>query len=744
MAYIILNCVKSTDITGLLISKLPPISKPKIRVNTTEIDGVDGDIITKLGYSAYDKTISIGLSYNYDLNEVISFFNSDGVVTFSDEPNKYYKYQIINQIDFEKLIRFKTAEVTLHCQPFKYSTTEEPIAIDAVNTDGTGSNITLENTENGGAFNTINILGDTEQDGTPTPSSPVDVNVVSGDNTINICGKNLLFNTIASLKSQNINGIWDNNVYTLSGVAFTINDDLSIKVNGSSSQALFFLTNNSWSYSSNLLTLEAGTYTFSCQNATENCRLDFNIYYSNGTNQFKMINNNGSITLTFNETIKLNIRLEVVNNVNVNTTLYPMIEKGSTATDFEPYQSQSYAVNLPVENLFDGEVELGSINTSGNTPTNNALRSVNYIKVKPNTQYTINNNLNYTTRIYEYNNDKTYITNSSQASTTYTFTTSATTEYIRFRTLEGATQNNLNIKVMLELGSKANSFTPYGTTPIELCKIGTYQDKIYKEDGKWYLHKEIGKVVLDGTQNITLATSGTRRFNATYTTLGITNIKDGSSNIDTANYRMNDHFIYGSSNNIWGNYYMYSNWLVLFDTNSTIASANDLKTWFTNNQTTIYYVLATPTNTEITDETLLSQLNALGNATTYLGVTNITTSGNDLPPIIYASANAMDSDISVTNSGNIYSKPRITIFGTGVIGLYLNGVQIFNIEMGTNEGYITIDVAEMEAYKDNLSNLKNRLVTGNYDNFILPVGTNTISYSGNLLGIIVENYSRWL
>lgn len=124
MAYIILNGVKSTDITGLLISKLPPISKPKIRVNTTEIDGVDGDIITKLGYSAYDKTISIGLSYNYDLNEVISFFNSDGVVTFSDEPNKYYKYQIINQIDFEKLIRFKTAEVTLHCQPFKYSLEE--------------------------------------------------------------------------------------------------------------------------------------------------------------------------------------------------------------------------------------------------------------------------------------------------------------------------------------------------------------------------------------------------------------------------------------------------------------------------------------------------------------------------------------------------------------------------------------------------------------------------------------------
>ena len=35
------------------------------------------------------------------------------------------------------------------------------------------------------------LLGQTSQNGTPTPSSPIPVNVVSGDNTINVCGKNL-------------------------------------------------------------------------------------------------------------------------------------------------------------------------------------------------------------------------------------------------------------------------------------------------------------------------------------------------------------------------------------------------------------------------------------------------------------------------------------------------------------------------------------------------------------------------
>ena len=119
--YIILNGNISTNISGLLIQSLPPISKPKIRTEVEEIDGRDGDIVTKLGYSAYDKEISIGLSYNYDIDEIINYFNSEGIVIFSNEPDKYYKYQILEQIDFERLIRFKTATVTLHMQPFKYS-----------------------------------------------------------------------------------------------------------------------------------------------------------------------------------------------------------------------------------------------------------------------------------------------------------------------------------------------------------------------------------------------------------------------------------------------------------------------------------------------------------------------------------------------------------------------------------------------------------------------------------------------
>ena len=109
--YIELNGEKSTNVKGLIIQSLPPISKPKMRTSIATIDGRDGDVVTKLGYSAYDKEVSIGLHGDFDIDDAISFFDSEGEVAFGNEPDKYYRYQILDQIDFDRLVRFLTAKV---------------------------------------------------------------------------------------------------------------------------------------------------------------------------------------------------------------------------------------------------------------------------------------------------------------------------------------------------------------------------------------------------------------------------------------------------------------------------------------------------------------------------------------------------------------------------------------------------------------------------------------------------------
>ena len=129
--YVILNGKHSKEIEGLLISTLPHISKPKMRVENLEIDGRAGDIITNLGYGSYEKSFDIGLTYNWDIDEVVNYFSESGTVIFSNEPDKYYKYNIIEQIDYERLGRFKKATVKMWVQPFKYSASENRRAYSA-------------------------------------------------------------------------------------------------------------------------------------------------------------------------------------------------------------------------------------------------------------------------------------------------------------------------------------------------------------------------------------------------------------------------------------------------------------------------------------------------------------------------------------------------------------------------------------------------------------------------------------
>lgn len=142
MNSIIFKGKSSVEIRGLLISELPPISKPQMRVKETQIDGRDGSNIEELGYSPYDKSISIGLYGSFNIDEVIKFFSGEGDVIFSNEPDKVYKARIYAKVDYNRLLRFRTAEISFRVQPYKYKAYEEPIALYA-----TGSGVINEGLE---------------------------------------------------------------------------------------------------------------------------------------------------------------------------------------------------------------------------------------------------------------------------------------------------------------------------------------------------------------------------------------------------------------------------------------------------------------------------------------------------------------------------------------------------------------------------------------------------------------------
>lgn len=131
--YVIFNGKSSEDIPGLIIQELPSISRPKVRTEKITIDGRDGDIINELGYQSYTKTMSIGLNLDADLDEVMNYFNGRGKIIFSNEPDREYTVIMDDKIDYNRLVKFRTANVKMYTQPYKYLVAEAPYILEPTN-----------------------------------------------------------------------------------------------------------------------------------------------------------------------------------------------------------------------------------------------------------------------------------------------------------------------------------------------------------------------------------------------------------------------------------------------------------------------------------------------------------------------------------------------------------------------------------------------------------------------------------
>ena len=261
-----------------------------------------------------------------------------------------------------------------------------------------------------------------------------------------------------------------------------------------------------------------------------------------------------------------------------------------------------------------------------------------------------------------------------------------------------------NVEINIINGDNTESQVyPLTLGDIELCKIGDYEDYIYKENSKWYLHKEIKKFVYNNEGGVSSPATNYYNINSisgldVLATLNINNCL--SNKYQPVKVCQTD--------GVFRNETVDLSFAVGFHPNGSTIRFKDTR-GLSNNEfkasligTIFYYALATPTDTEITDTTLINELENILNATSYEGQTNISGSSDKANPIfdviVYATEETeinYDNGIKeITLEDSVYV-PDLGFIGQAVAKkvtlTLLDNEQTTNLENKEFELYIGAD-----------------------------------------------------
>ena len=261
-------------------------------------------------------------------------------------------------------------------------------------------------------------------------------------------GKNMIPITLANLQTNNTEGTWNGNAYTYRGVTYTVNTNggggvISITANGTATyeSSLVLVTNI------NALLTVGETYTMTgCPSggtsSTYWCAVGTTP--SNG----RILTDYGSSATTtytsqYDQTTR-NAYVAVARGYTAtNVTFMPQIERGSSASAYQPYQG--IMVERCGINQWDEQWELGTIDGNGNNyNANDRIRSINYISVPTGDVYVKSPVGLY---VWSYDANKTYLgrlPSNGNPTSNGILTIPNTVRYIRFTVMPsyGTTYNN--------------------------------------------------------------------------------------------------------------------------------------------------------------------------------------------------------------------------------------------------------------------------------------------------------------
>lgn len=776
--YVIINGVSSDTIQGLQVLSLPPITKPKMRRQVDTIDGRDGDIITELGYEAYDRTITVLLHHNYDLDAITAFFNTSGEIIFSNEPDKKYYFQLLEKIDYERAVQFKTANITFHVQPYKYPVNETPLTVSTTAWEGTDydqtpyifratkdSSVEAGNREvieqiTGGTVAWNQLIKNEWITSSTTAYGLTITNNGDGTVTINgtVTGKGSLGTSIyayinSSIGTSFFHCIKDHKYLYL---APKLPDGVSgYNVLSGSTPAMGYKQRNGSAIYNCLQT--ADTYAFGRLEQIQNGATFNNYKY-----YFRLID----LTQMFGTAIADYIYNLEQSTAGAGVSLF----KSLFPKDYYPYNAgelmsvKTSARETVGKNLFapytrsDSSANgvtwsyQGDSFTARGTATGASYASLignNWQPVEESIfgnllgkQITISGGKDgiYMNLAFRRNSsDSGYQTNWVTNGTITVPTDGSYQVYFNARVTSGWS-GEATIRPQVELGSTATSYEPYQKHTYPLSNIElrgipklvnnklTYDGDIYKADGSVtikYGIVDLGTLtwnaIVDGGFYAGLPDIIKNCKNAIASTLLFV-----SSANDTTGGAM-----FGRLSD--KQFAFYQNLSRIFVKDTAYTTAESFKTAM--NGVYLVYELATPTTETTTPYTETQICDADG--------TEEFIDSRDVQIPVGHKTRYMQindpAEIIVPNAGNVPSAPTIQLTGSGTVGVYLGNAQ--TLQVNIPEDGITIDTEAQDATSN--GQLANRSVTGDYDSVRLQPGDNDVSFSGDVSAVIT-NYTRWV
>lgn len=509
-----------------------------------------------------------------------------------------------------------------------------------------------------------------------TPAMPLPLTLEGNTTQAGSSGKNKLGLANGTYSSNGITAVVNNGVVTVSGST------------GSSNVSIIDIPIATISSSLGTVTKSlnpTGTYTGLQTSVRNSSGSSVGLWTTDASNATASLSGDGTY-----------LRIQANTDITINCTIKPQIEVGSTATAYEPCLSPltpqeihsvkgDNEIRVVGKNLcspFVFGVLINNSNGAEGTTATSAATDFIPVDFNTNSNYYLSGLVNTLySFVAAYNAEKQFLGRTGAGADTVRLLTSSRftggtaqgsgdIRYLRITEYENSsvtgTIDLLNsATIQLEVGSTATTYEPYKAQvypinlgSIELNALGTYKDYFYKSDGKWYLHKAIQKIDV-GT--LTWARRATNIFGS--------NLPNGTDVTADISAHMSNYFpiqyVTGVVNTQINTIAIYKTSNITSTTNIYISLANidtveELTTWFNSHATELYYPLATPTNTEITDTTLISQLNALSKAKTYDGSTTIVQDGTD-------AQFKLSMPVPTEISSEYFGEPIITVNEVGTI-----------------------------------------------------------------------------